>query len=599
MLSDKEHVIRRPAMYIGSTTLEPHDRFLFGEFKTVTYVPGLIKLIDEILDNSLDEAIRTSFKYANEINVSIKDLTVTVSDNGRGIPQSEIITPEGESLPGPVVAWTRTKAGGNFGADEDRKTAGTNGVGSSLTNIFSSSFIGTTCDGTTELTVNCSNGADNISWKSKPSKKNGTSVAFIPDLYHFGITELDDAVHDITLDRLQTLAVIYPDIKFKFNGKIVQGNFKQYAKRFDEDAIILDNECSIAIGKSEDGFRQLSYVNGLCTKNGGSHVDYIINELTDGIIPMIKRKYKIDINKARIKECLTLIVFIRDMSNLRFDSQTKERLTNPVSDIKSAIDVDFKKLARTFMSNEAILMPIIQSVLARKEAADAAADARAAKNAKRAKVAKHIKANKCGTTQNTTLHIAEGQSAIGYLLETRDRNLHGGYAIRGKFLTTWNEPAAKILKNAEVFDICAITGLVLGTPLDKCDLQYQNLMIMTDADVDGTGSISPALLAFFSNWPELFEQRRIRILKTPIAICKKGSDIKWYYNLPEFDSDRQNLDGYDIRYIKGLGSLEKTEYEKIINDPVYEVIELPENWRDKFELLYGDDADARKAWMSA
>ena len=168
MLSIKEHVIKRPGMYIGSVSFEDHERFLFGEFKKIRYVAGVLKLVDEIIDNSVDEAIRTNFKFANKISVDIdlKTNKVTVEDNGRGIPQAMVITPEGEEIPGPVAAWTKTMAGGNFGDDKERVTGGQNGVGSSLTNIFSVLFSGTTSDGKNELSVNCSNNADNVSCKT-------------------------------------------------------------------------------------------------------------------------------------------------------------------------------------------------------------------------------------------------------------------------------------------------------------------------------------------------------------------------------------------------------------------------------------------------
>ena len=170
VLSDVEHIKKRSGMYIGSSAKEAHERFLFGKYQQVEYVPGLVKLIDEIIDNSVDEAIRTSFKFANKIDVQIKNNQVSVEDNGRGIPQGLVTDQTGEQIPGPVAAWTIPKAGGNFGDDSERKTGGMNGVGSSLTNIFSTLFTGITSDGENEITVNCSNGMENKSWSSKKSK---------------------------------------------------------------------------------------------------------------------------------------------------------------------------------------------------------------------------------------------------------------------------------------------------------------------------------------------------------------------------------------------------------------------------------------------
>lgn len=601
MLTDREHVLARPGMYIGSTANEEHERFLFGTFGKVRYVPGLIKIIDEIIDNSIDEAIRTNFAFANKIDITIVDDKITVSDNGRGIPQGLVKTPEGDELPGAVLAWTRTKAGGNFGDDTTRKTGGMNGVGSSLTNIFSSVFSGTTCDGEQTLSVLCHNNMSDIQWNQKvlARQKQGTEVKFIPDFTLLDCDRIDDVVHQITKDRLETLAVVYPGIAFKFNGSRIQGNFKKFAHQFDEEMIVLDSDkCAIGIGRSDDGFRQLTYVNNIHTKNGGTHIDYVMDELSNELIPMIKRKHKVDVTKARIKECLTVVMFVRDMSNMRFDSQTKERLTSPMGEVKAHIDIDFKKLARQFMANETILMPIIEAVLARMLAAEKAAETKAAKKASKAKVAKHIKANAYGNDQvETTLFLTEGDSAIGYLLSTRNQELHGGYPLRGKVMNTWGMTASGMLENKEIFDICAITGLTIGERAES--LNYRNIAIMTDADVDGTGSIYPSLLAFFSNWPELFEQGRIKFVKTPVAICEKGKDQKWYYTIDEYEADKANLKGYGFRYIKGLGSLEDFEYEKVINEPHYDIVSLPENWQEHFEMLFGKDPSLRKTWMSA
>lgn len=601
MLSDKEHVLRRPGMYIGSVANEAHERFLFGEFKKVEYVAGVLKLVDEIIDNSVDEAIRTSFKFANKISVNI-DLSsnkVIVEDNGRGIPQGMVVTPEGEEIPGPVAAWTRTKAGGNFGDDKERVTGGQNGVGSSLTNIFSVIFTGITSDGKNELTVNCSNNAENISWKSRSSKSNGTRVEFIPDFSHFEMSKFEEIYLDITLDRLQTLAVVYPDIEFKFNGKKVQGHFKKFASQFGKDVIIQETDkVSMAFTTSPDGFRHLTYVNNIHTKNGGHHVECVFDDICEHLLPGIKKKYKgIEVSKARVKECLTMLMFIRDMSNMRFDSQTKERLTSPFGEIRAHIQIDAKKIANAILKDEGLIMPIVEAALARKLAAEKAAETKANKKAAKAKVQKHIKANLYGKDADTTLFLTEGDSAIGYLIEVRDRELHGGYPLRGKFMNTWGMSGVDIMKNKEAFDICAITGLTIGDE-DISSMGYRNIAIMTDADVDGTGSIYPSLLAFFTQWPQLYKEGRVRFVKTPVIIAQIGKEQKWFYDLPEYEAAKDKLPKHSIRYIKGLGSLQKAEYKQMIMNPKYDVVQLPDDWKDQFEMLLGKDPAPRKVWMS-
>lgn len=599
VLSDVEHIKKRSGMYIGSSANEAHERFLFGEYKSVTYVPGLVKLIDEIIDNSVDEAIRTSFKFANKIDVIIKDNQVSVSDNGRGIPQAMVVDQTGEEIPGPVAAWTIPKAGGNFGDDAERKTGGMNGVGSSLTNIFSVMFTGITADGDNEITVNCSNGMENKGWSTKKSKGKGTTVVFIPDFSHFETNIMGEIYHEITLDRLQTLAVVYPDIQFTFNGKKVDGNFKKFAKQFGENVVIQETEnVSMAFATSPDGFRHLTYVNNIHTKNGGHHVECVFDDICEHLLPGIKKKYKgIEVTKARVKECLTMLMFIRDMSNMRFDSQTKERLTSPFGEIRSHIQIDAKKISNAILKDEGLIMPIVEAALARKLAAEKAAETKANKKAQKAKVQKHIKANQYGKDADTTLFLTEGDSAIGYLIEVRDRELHGGYPLRGKFLNTWGMSGADIMKNKEAFDICAITGLTIGDE-DISSMCYHNIAIMTDADVDGTGSIYPSLLAYFTQWPQLYKEGRIRFVKTPVIIAQCGPEQVWFYDLPEYEEKKSKLGKHSIRYIKGLGSLEKHEYKKMIMDPKYDVVRLPENWKELFEMLLGEDPKKRKAWMS-
>ncbi|AUM58623.1 DNA topoisomerase II large subunit [Proteus phage phiP4-3] len=404
----------------------------------------------------------------------------------------------------------------------------------------------------------------------------------------------------MTLDRLMTLAVVFPSIEFKFNGKKVVGNFKKYSKQFDEESIVLDqNNCSIAIGRSPDGFRHISYVNNIHTKKGGSHVDWLMDELCTELMPMIKRKFKIDITKARIKECLTLLLFVRDMSNLKFDSQTKERLSNTWGEVKNHVDIDVKKLASQLMRNEAVLMPIIEAVLARKLAAEQAAATKAAKKAAKAKVAKHIKANLYGKPgTGTTLFLTEGDSALNELLTSRDQDTQCGYPLRGKFLNTWGMKDVDIMASKEAFDIMAITGLVLGEKPEN--LMYDNIAIMTDADVDGQGSIYPSLLAFFAKWPELYKEQRIRFCKTPLIIIQKGKEQKWYYNAEEYEKEKPKLKGWSSpRYIKGLASLTSEEYERVLKKPVYDVVELPDNYKELFEMLFGDNAELRKEWMKS
>mgnify|MGYP001171377415 CR=1 FL=1 len=466
LLTDFEHIKMRPGMYIGSVSLESYDRFVFGQMTTISYVPGLVKIIEEIIDNSVDEAIRTKFENGCDISVTIDSKSVTVSDNGNGIPSDYVTTPEGDSIPQAVAAWTRTKAGSNF--INDGEQIGMNGVGSSLTNAFSSKFIGESCDGKNKVTVKCSNGAETLEWDIVKTRAKGTIVSFEPAFEHFGCSEITQEVQDLIKDRLIGLSMVFPKLNFTFNGERLKYTFRQYVKLYtpteDIPVVIQENQsCSIGLTTSDDGFRCVSYVNGLNTKNGGSHVDFVMDEIATLMIPIIKRRHKVDVTKARIKECLTLILVVKNLKGMKFDSQTKERLTNTWGEVKNHIKVDFEKLCNAIMAKEELYMPIIEAAVAKQMAAEKAALTRAQNQAKKAKIAKHIKANKCGDPKaDTTLFLLEGNSAAGFLLMTRDQDLHGGLPLRGKVRNTWNETPGTIIKNKELFDILSITGLRFG-----------------------------------------------------------------------------------------------------------------------------------------
>lgn len=598
VLSDKEHVLMRPNMYVGSMTLEKHDACLFGQWQEVEFVAGLVKCANELVDNSVDEAIRTQFKFANKISVTVDGNKFVIEDNGRGIPQDKVQCPDGRVVLRPEAAWTMTKAGSNF--TDDRETIGMNGVGSALANFFSSVFIGETGNGDKTVTVSCSDNADVVRVTNRKASWQGTKVTFIPDFKHFGCDRVDANTVQILQDRLQTLAVAYPEIEFKFNGKKMSNRFKQYSKMYAEHSILVEEPgVSFMFATTDQGWRQNSFVNGVQTKVGGNHINLVFERIADELIPLVKRKHKIEINRARVKECATMVLFLRGFKNPKFDSQTKERLTNTHGEIAKHIgDLDYSKLAKKILSTDEIIMPIIESALARKMAAEAAAATKAAKKAKKARVAKHVKANGLDNpTIKTTLFLAEGDSAIGPFLKVRDANSQGGYPLRGKVLNTWSLGPADVVKNKELFEIMSILNLQIGG--DIKDMSYDYVAIMTDADVDGTGSIYPLLLCFFyKHWPELFHQGRILFAKTPQVISSGPKDqVCWSYDEAEFKS-KTFTGKWDHRYIKGLGSLTEDEYEQVIRQPQFDVVQIDENSTALFEMLCGDDADLRKKWMS-
>jgi len=599
ILSARDHVRMRPGMYLGSTSVEQVERFVMGNWQNVEYVPAINKMIDEIIDNSIDEAIRTNYKHANQISVTIKGDTVEISDNGRGIPQEEVLDAEGNKVLRPVAAWTKTNAGTSF--NDDRTTIGANGVGSACTNFMSTRFIGTTWQNGKSVTVQCSDGANKISVKTGSKSDSGTSVKFTPDYNLFSIDSICDT-HTVELveDRLTSLQIAFPEIKFKFNGKRINAsNIKKYAGLFVEDdsaSVVVSSSDNVSyfIASSPDGFRTTSYINGVNTRLGGTYVDYIVNSVVDILVSMVKRRHKIDVAKSTIKSGLTFVLFARNFKDPKYDSQTKERLTSSVTAVKEHYDADdFEKIAKKIMASEDIIGPIIEAQLAKKMAADKRAATLAQKKLKKVKVAKHIAA----TTTDSTLFLCEGDSAIGFLLKVRDPKKVGGYPLRGVIMNTWDMKPAEVLKNKELSELVAVLGLDINDPDSVDNMIYQNVATLTDADHDGIGHIMPLLLAFFYKfWPRLYTEKRIHIARTPILIAEKGNSQKWFYSYDEASEFKQTQTGHKLRYIKGLASHTEEEYSKIINEPNLDTVVIDDDsW---FDVGYGKDVQKRKDWLT-
>ena len=575
-----------------------------GEWKKADYVPALSKMVDEILDNSIDEAIRTKFKYANKIDVSVKNGVVVVTDNGRGIPQDEIFDEaSGDKILRPVAAWTRVNAGTSF--DDERVTIGTNGVGSAATNFLSSKFVGKTWSAGKRVEVRCKNGGDSVDVQIKQGiEGSGTEVSFVPDYTLFEIDDLDslDTVSLIE-DRMISLQMAFPEIAFSFNKRRIKVNdLKKYAKLFvgDEGEFIVEKSEDLAFfyAPSEDGFRSNSFVNGVNTRQGGTYVDFLTNAVLEDLGAMIKRKHKIEVAKSTIKNGLTFVMFARNFTNPKFDSQTKERLTNPMSNVREhALAAGIKEsdaIARKILNSPTIIDPIIEAQLAKKIAADRRAATLAQKKLRKVKVAKHISANR----DDATLKIVEGDSAMGFLLKVRDPNKVGAYPLRGVIMNTWDMKPADVLKNKELSELISVLGLDITNPNSVDYMTYKHIAILTDADHDGIGHISPLLIAFFYKfWPRLLLEKKVKITRTPIMISSKAKDVKWFYAYEEASKFKSDQAGWKHRYIKGLGSLQEDEYSTIINEPVYDTVTVDD--AKTFEMMFGKDSQLRKDYMMA
>ncbi len=596
VLSEIDHVLHRPGMYVGDTTLGVHSKWVMknGSIskERVKVVPAFLKLFDEIVSNSIDEGFRTNFKYANEIKIYVEDNgKISISDNGRGIPIKDS-GHEGKTQA--ELAFTNLRAGANF-EDDGHVSIGTHGLGSTLVNILSKKFLAHTDDGKAHFRLECKRNMNEIETETTKSKGElGTVVSYFADFDRLGMKSIDEDHKSLIEKRVNDLAVCFPKITFKFNGLKVQvGTFKQYLKKIGDHYETLEtNKFKIGVLPS-DTFEHISFINGIDTFGGGTHTDVVSWSISNALKDAIKKKHKLDIRLADIKNHLNFVVICNAVGDPKFDSQTKERLTNNENEIKPIfVGVDEEKFIARIMRNDEIVEPIVEALLLKKQLADARALKKANKNAKKAKVASHISASS-KVVDDKILFITEGQSAISNLINVRDTAIHGGFPLRGKPRNVRELKPTEIMKNKELSELMSIVGLQLGEPTD--DLNYGQIGILADADFDGF-SIAALLVNFFSNWKELFEDERILLIKSPIVIAKKGKQIKRYYDLKDFN-DAGLDNSWNIEYNKGLGSLSVEEYDLMINNPVTEVLRFDDSANDSLETAFGKNPIPRKKWL--
>lgn len=602
VLSDEEHLKIRPSMYIGSVDESNINSYFINdtiEYKSISIIPGLLKIINEIIDNSVDENIRTNGKFANKIYVNINNtidgLEVSVKDNGRGIP---VIKPNGSDDYQPVLAWTKARSGTSF--EKDRVTLGANGVGSFATYVFSESFIGETHDSKKSLVFNKITKEVTV----KDSTKNFTEVTFQPDISLFNNGVFDFKNHfEYLKQRLINLSVCYPDISFYFNTEKINVDIKELTSKFYKEGLIYqskNNNYSIIVGSTapDNEFRFHAYTNGLHNPYGGSIVDYVSNEIASALQPLITKKHKITVTNSQIKNNLLLAIYVTKFSNLKFDSQTKEKITNSKQEVQNYFNennINFEKIAKDIINTPNIIDPIITAILYKKELAERLELARQQKKTKKLEIVNHIQAT-YSDPEERLLFLTEGLSAIGPLLNVRQSTKIGGYPLRGKILNVDGMSFLDIMKNEIISELMSIIGLELGkTPTN---LNYGKIVLMTDADVDGI-SIRGLLFKFFNLWGDvLYKQNRIFIIKTPLLMAKKNNDTKLFYTFEEFNKESKSLKGYEITYFKGLGTMPVDVYDECINNPKLIPITFNNNEDQvSLDMAFGDDPNLRKKWL--
>jgi len=577
-LSDREHLLRRPNMYIGATDLTQTESFLFEDnkisYREIEFVPGLVKIINEIIDNSVDEYLRS--EISSKIKISVKNnRKIVVEDFGNGIP---VIRHKKEKIYLPELAWGHSRAGVNFDTS-DSIIAGMHGIGSFATNCFSESFIGETADGKNKMIIEYGNNGKLISKKIKKTTRKFTKVSFIPDYANFGFTELSKIHQNIIHQRLVDLSIAYPHIKFIFNGKQIKfPNPKKFLNLFGESFVSIQTEdYFIGVFPNEtDDFRFYSNVNGLNLPVGGNHIQLLTSNIVKFLRDKLKRKFP-SIKPGDIKNKLLMVVFFKKFPNCKFESQTKEKLTNSVHEVNrylSAGEADWELFYKKILKNKELIEKITE-IYAIKEALKKKQNLKSMKGKKKIKSEKYL----APTKNHKYLVICEGQSASGGLIGVLGRKDFGYYSLKGKILNVLNAKTSKISTNVEVKELIQILQIdALKKKID--DITYDSVLIACDQDFDGK-AITSLLISFFYKFaPELLKTGRIKILQTPlIAIKQKGKIIEKFFSFPEYNRKKSSLPkNSECKYYKGLGSWEQEDLHQLFTGNLDEEYIIPLEW---------------------
>ena len=614
-MSEIDHCLSRPGMWIGSVRDEERQSFVYDDetgkmtMKTVTYVPAMLKLVDEVLSNSCDEFRRKDNMGLNEVRVAINTdkSTITIRDNG-GIP---VVKHKEAGCYVPEFIFGRLRTSSNYDDTEDRAVVGTNGVGSSLTVIFSKVFKVTTADKKNQLSVTWEN---NMSEKSEPdiSKSNDhfTETSFILDFNRFEQTSgsgLTDDFVNILHKRAIDAAAANPGLTviWECNGQKDKWKFKKFEEYmelyddfYDPETVFSMKDDKKQVWVCPGSSIDVAFVNGAeCSR--GTHLKAVRLPLGKAIAEVLKKKHKIDVTVNNISNKYGIFGIV-NISNPAYSSQTKEELTTAEDTFykdgtKFDITEDFLKKA----TKSEIVDIVVDWHRQKTEAEDQAKIRKLNREAK--KLLRSDKFINCNSKrkEDRVLIVYEGDSAGSAFRTCRNPMTQAAYFMRGVPKNVWGLTATQVMKNQVFNDIVNIIGLQWGEYNKKENLKFSKIVIGSDMDPDGS-HIAGLLMLFFNHFPELFEQKMVCRLISPFIVANKGKrGTKSFESIPfnsleEFKAVEKKLKGYEIKHVKGLGTLNKEESKEMYKNPIYHYFTKDEAADLVFKKWFAKDADGAK-----
>lgn len=619
----REHLLARPGMYVGSiyNTLEQVwvlDDDNKMQQSNLMYNPGILKLFDEIIMNAADQSMEHP-KEVTEIKITVipEEGRISVYNNGPGIP---IVKHKDHDVYIPELVFSQFRTSTNYDDQNQRLKAGLNGFGAKITTTFSKFFqVETVCDNKI-YTQNYLNNLQNIEQPciKKTSSKDYTKVTFFPDMKKFKVNKITDATLKLLERRTYDLAAwTNKNVQVYFNDKKLSiKNFSDYVDLYlpeeqSKEKLVVENDrWKIAICTSpNEEFTQISFVNGVHTMNGGTHVSSIVNPLVKKIIDKYQKKVKeTQIKPSFLKNNIMVFIFAF-IDKPSFKSQSKEELTTKPSEFGSSFnleEVDLKKIEKMTM-----IKRMMEFVKFKEHKALSASDGK--KKIKLSGIPKLDDANCAGGkySQKCTLILTEGDSAKTFAtsgLPPKDRDYYGIFPLKGKLLNVRDIAPVKLAKNEEITSLKQILGLQNAKQFKSLDelketMRYGSILILTDQDVDGS-HIKGLLINFFHYfWPFLVTKDNfITCLQTPIVKASKGGKTEIFYNLPDYQRWKNGSNGkWKIKYYKGLGTSSASEAKECFKG--LETKKISYNAKEKrdedaIQLAFQKDlTDERKRWI--